>query len=387
MQLFPSSTISTFNIILNLVMGPFTNLTNQVSNTIQHVQENVIKPVVNIPLNLIRNSVTCGVYKFDAGGNDMRISAIPRGNCWNCCPVNSKLDLRFLYYNRTSRDEGIVLNHFSGAGMLKRVGFDPDLPTEIFIHGFSEASPGQSGEAIKNAYMSIGDYNIILIDWSTMSTFPWYSQAKSNVKFVAKILSQFLEVFHDSREMPIEKVHLIGFSLGSHVASFVGKYLRRDLRIPRITALDPAFPEYSLADVSRRLTPSDADYVDVIHTDAGIFGMPFSVGHADFYPNEGKALQPGCQPSYLLNEGSFVNLVIGCSHIRAWQLYAESILNLYAFPATRCKVWKGPKRECNFTVDAYLGYQNRKTFGEFYLETNTGKPSFGKSVDEQIIVE
>ena len=44
--------------------------------------------------------------------------------------------------------------------------------------------------------------------------------------------------------------------------------------------------------------PTDADYVDVIHTNGcsawkGCFGIPDKCGHADFYPNGGTS-QPGC---------------------------------------------------------------------------------------------
>lgn len=42
------------------------------------------------------------------------------------------------------------------------------------------------------------------------------------------------------------------------------------------------------------LTPSDAEFVDVIHTDGGVFGFPVALGHADFFPNGGFPLQPGC---------------------------------------------------------------------------------------------
>lgn len=34
--------------------------------------------------------------------------------------------------------------------------------------------------------------------------------------------------------------------------------------------------------------------VDIIHTDAGIYGQPIATGTVDFWPNDGKTLQPGC---------------------------------------------------------------------------------------------
>lgn len=57
---------------------------------------------------------------------------------------------------------------------------------------------------------------------------------------------------------------------------------------------------FKIAATLSRLCETDAEYVDVIHTDAGILGFPKSIGHADFYPNGGRALQPGCQQTYLL---------------------------------------------------------------------------------------
>lgn len=57
--------------------------------------------------------------------------------------------------------------------------------------------------------------------------------------------------------------------------------------------LDPAFPLYMFVDPLSRLSVDAAEFVDIIHTDGGVLGYPWPLGHADFYPNQG-ILQPGC---------------------------------------------------------------------------------------------
>lgn len=42
------------------------------------------------------------------------------------------------------------------------------------------------------------------------------------------------------------------------------------------------------------LDKSDAKFVDIIHTAAGTLGYMHPLGHCDFYPNNGRASQPGC---------------------------------------------------------------------------------------------
>lgn len=51
-------------------------------------------------------------------------------------------------------------------------------------------------------------------------------------------------------------------------------------------------------DPAVRLDPTDAAYVDVIHTDAGTLGTTQRVGHIDFWPNGG-VHQRGCGLSFL----------------------------------------------------------------------------------------
>lgn len=75
-------------------------------------------------------------------------------------------------------------------------------------------------------------------------------------------------------------IYLIGHSLGSHISGFTGKTFTSltGHRVGRITALDPAGPCFSHVDPELRLQSSDAAFVDVIHTDAGVYGLKDSVG-------------------------------------------------------------------------------------------------------------
>lgn len=56
--------------------------------------------------------------------------------------------------------------------------------------------------------------------------------------------------------------------------------------------LDPSHTDefFPLDDVDERLDVSDANFVDIIHTE-GRFTVP--IGHIDFFPNGG-LVQPGC---------------------------------------------------------------------------------------------
>lgn len=55
----------------------------------------------------------------------------------------------------------------------------------------------------------------------------------------------------------------------------------------RITGLDPANPPFFPAILLDHLSHRDAEFVDIIHTDAGLYGQPYSTGTADFWPNDG----------------------------------------------------------------------------------------------------
>lgn len=60
--------------------------------------------------------------------------------------------------------------------------------------------------------------------------------------------------------------------------------------------MDPAAPGFETLTIqTQHLNRNDAHFVDVIHTDKGRSGFVASIGHADFFPNGGAAIQPGCE--------------------------------------------------------------------------------------------
>lgn len=63
-----------------------------------------------------------------------------------------------------------------------------------------------------------------------------------------------------------------------------------------VAGLDPALPFFATLNDQWKLDPSDAEFVDVIHTGAGYFGKIEAAGHVDFYINGGY-IQPACKES------------------------------------------------------------------------------------------
>lgn len=93
------------------------------------------------------------------------------------------------------------------------------------------------------------------------------------------------------------------------------KFYETTFRIA-ISGLDPALPLYTFQSKNQRLCPSDAAFVDIIHTDGGVLGLPFPMGHADFFPNGGVGLQPGCVEQQLQKQ-QWLGVFSECS----WPLY------------------------------------------------------------------
>ncbi|GAB0093979.1 inactive pancreatic lipase-related protein 1 [Sergentomyia squamirostris] len=331
----------------------------------------------------------CSVITLIFGGSPLIYSPSPRGDCINCCTIREPKDIRFLLYTKNNPVEADQL-YLSDEKRLRQSHLNASHPVILYLHGFSEQAPGDVGQSafeMKQAFLALGDYNVILVDWRSLTALPWYFTSVQNGPRVGRYIARFLRFLIRSGHVNINSVHVIGFSLGAEVAGFIGKILKTwGMTLPRITGLDPAFPLYMFMGKSDRLSASDATFVDVIHSDGGILGFPWPLGDVDFFPNDGVPLQPGCAREEI-SKNRWLGIFVGCSHQRAWQYFVESIRRPKAFLATKCEksrhrvkeVKRQEYEDCDGSITAYMGLMaDQRLRGSFYLTTNE-EPPYGRN--------
>lgn len=276
---------------------------------------------------------------------------------------------------------------------LKAPKFDMSRRTIFVIHGWRESATKGWTIELKDALLQREDCNVILVDWSKGAK-RRYGQSVGNTRLVGAQVAELIRFLINSTSRSpdsAKRFYIVGFSLGGQTAGYVGRYLKEKagMTLGRITGLDPAGPCFnSISDPRFRLDPSDAEYVDVIHTDmtknSGFvgFGMRREGGHADFFPNGGID-QRGCLRH--LVELEFVQTV-KCDHQRAWKYFIASVKNPRSWEAHPCKDYydceKGKFQACDGECPT-MGYGADKTkpIGKFYLMTSRGAPFLGLSPD------
>lgn len=180
---------------------------------------------------------------------------------------------------------------------IMRAGFEPNKRTTIFVHGFTQSYPNTTwlrrSRALFEVNQHVGRQNLIIMDWGRASQGP-FSQAAAVVSGMGSFLANFIMKLTDLGA-DRRNIHIVGHSLGAHLAGFAGKRLKP--RIGRITALDaagPCFGKIFSNSPTDRLAPDDALEVAVYHYDDDFLGLPGQHGQFDVYVNGGSS-QPGCE--------------------------------------------------------------------------------------------
>lgn len=153
-------------------------------------------------------------------------------------------------YNFRSLNESfetILLNDTSS--LLNHVAYDNNRPTVLVVHGYTEnyRRSDSTSQILAEAYLDRGDHNILLIDWALYAHDLYFTEAVPNAYKIGVIIGKTLIAMNDEG-FKVENFHLIGLSLGCHLAGFIGRSVKRfsqgSLQISRITALEAASPGF-----------------------------------------------------------------------------------------------------------------------------------------------
>ncbi|KAK3090926.1 hypothetical protein FSP39_015779 [Pinctada imbricata] len=270
-------------------------------------------------------------------------------------PVNflpqspNKIDTKFRLFTRANNKQWQMLNS-NDYSSIRTSYFSASKPTKIVSHGFLEGGVVDWMVDMKSEFLKNGDYNVILVDWGGGSSFP-YTQATANTRLVGAEIAKLIKILKEHTGANPADFHIIGHSLGAHIAGYAGE---RTMNLGRITG----------------------------------FGLSQAVGHVDYYPNSGHD-QPGCDKdpiSSITLEGNLYDggkQFIACNHLRSYTYFTESINSKCPFEGYSCSDYthfkSGTCMPCTGSDCGYMGYhadrakptQGRK---QYYLITGASAP-------------
>ncbi|XP_016838416.1 pancreatic lipase-related protein 2-like [Nasonia vitripennis] len=280
----------------------------------------------------------------------------------------------FILYTRQNPEEGMNLSVNDPDGLSKST-FSPSRPTKFITHGWKSSAFSASVLNMKKEYLAHGDYNVFLVNWEPMAASTFYLGPMRNTGKVGAKAAEFIDFLVRETGLATDNIHFIGHSLGAHVAGNTGEQVTTG-KLGRVTGLDPALPGFHLLSMDKgRLDPTDAQFVDIIHSCGGVLGFLQPLGHVDFYPNAGVAVQPGCC--------CVPELIEACSHGRSYQYFTESINSNVGLRAKQCETWdKYLQGDCDNSESALLGeHVDKSSRGSFFLRTRSEPPyAFTKEI-------
>ncbi|XP_054726873.1 phospholipase A1 VesT1.02-like [Anastrepha obliqua] len=267
------------------------------------------------------------------------------------------------YYLYTSKNPTTAQKISATNTSISESNFDASNPTRILIHGWLQGYKASMNTEIRDAWLSRGDYNIIVVDWARARLIDYVSSVLA-VKPTGVKVASFINYLVQNHSLSFDTTEVIGHSLGAQIAGYTGK--NTDDKLHAIVGLDPALPLFSYSKPNKRLNSDDAEYVESIQTDGGQLGFLKPIGKGAFYPNGGKK-QPGCG----------LDLTGACSHARSCTYYAEAVKE-NNFPSMRCGTYtEAVAKECGASYSgAKMGAVTNAYMvtGDYYVPVHSTAP-------------
>lgn len=121
--------------------------------------------------------------------------------------------------------------------------YNPALKTVIYFFGYTSTYAGDpSNKKIQTAFETLGGYNFLVGDWSAYNTGSYLNMG-GKMKPIADAYAAKFAALITAGKLNLSKLHLMGHSLGAHLAGGTArqlKVIKATNIVPRLTALDPA---------------------------------------------------------------------------------------------------------------------------------------------------
>ncbi|XP_054259980.1 pancreatic lipase-related protein 2-like [Macrosteles quadrilineatus] len=239
------------------------------------------------------------------------------------CPDDE--NIIFHLYTRKNQKGSQIVKVNKSKDNIEKTHFNPDHPNKVIIHGFKPFPYKSQLTAIKDAYLSKGEFNVWMIEWDHLAANGLcLLLSLTNTEHVGMCTAQLINAI--KRHAPNSHIHVVAYRAGVRVAHDLSEAIR-PLTLNRITGLSPKGGKIPTGEDFYKLDFWDADFIDTIHT--SWYLTTEQIGHVDFYVNPNLSHQPGCD--------NVVGSITKCDRMRALQYFAESITTEVGFIAWRCQ--------------------------------------------------
>ena len=114
--------------------------------------------------------------------------------------------------------------HYHNPYSIYPAFFNGSKDTKIIVHGYLDDSLAYWMNDMKDKLLQLDDFNVILVDWSGSQLLltgsrAGYPLSVANTRVVGAEIGELIKALPVDRS----KIHIIGHSLGAHIASYAGK--------------------------------------------------------------------------------------------------------------------------------------------------------------------
>ncbi|EDW23989.1 GL23623 [Drosophila persimilis] len=246
---------------------------------------------------------------------------------------------------------------------INNSNFNSGNPTRFVIHGWTQSYTAGMNKAIRNAWLSQGDYNVIVVDWARARSID-YATSVMAVAATGKKVANMINFLNSDFGMSLDNLYVIGHSLGAHVSGYAGRTPMA--RSTPSSAWTPHFPSSATTRPTSVSAPPTPGMWSPIQTNGGNLGFLKPIGKGAFYPNGGKT-QPGC----------FLDVTGACSHGRSTTYYAEAV-SQDNFGTIKCGDYQAAVNDqCGSTYSGVRMGADTNAYmvaGDFYVPVNSNSP-------------